>query len=303
VPYATAYPPLTVSSRSSFGNVFKRNQKTVETAKRNQKTVRAAKRENNVRVDVCTVSEVERSESNVCRKGYEKYEKIGTVCVCACGFGDIHQKPLVPYSTVRQDGQGNHPSLALSRSVSTNNPEANMSTVGHSCKHHSRFLSTKNLESIAICPVNEKGKTAWMNHGHGKVTIDSGAEESVWPIGLLKAERLAPTKNPRNFVAANGSPLKHYGEKVVNFKPDGQLGMASMRFQVSDVTKPLASVARIVEKGNVVQFGAGQADSFIKNVATGRKIPLHRENGSFVLNVEYLVEEDVASLDFPRQES
>ena len=235
--------------------------------------------------------------------------------MCACGFGDIHQTPLATL----QDGQGNHPCLARSKDLSTETFEVNMSAVRHSCKqhsralstktleslanHHSRALSTKTLESIAICPVNEKGKTAWMNHGHGKVTIDSGAEESVWPIGLLKAERIAPTKNPRNFVAANGSPLKHYGEKVVNFKPDGQLGMASMRFQVSDVTKPLASVARIVEKGNVVQFGAGQADSFIKNVATGRKIPLHRENGSFVLNVEYLVEEDVASLDFPRQES
>ena len=88
----------------------------------------------------------------------------------------------------------------------------------------------------------------------------------------------------------------------MNFKPDGQLGMASMKFQVSDVTKPLASVARIVEKGNVVQFGAGKNDSFILNVSTGRKIPLHREKGSFVLDVEYLVEEDIASLDFPRQE-
>ena len=38
------------------------------------------------------------------------------------------------------------------------------------------------------------------------------------------------------------------------------------------------------------------------NVSIGRKIPLHREKGSFVLNVEYLVEEDIASLDFPRQE-
>ena len=117
-----------------------------------------------------------------------------------------------------------------------------------------------------------------------------------------RVERIVPTMNPRNFVAANGNPLKHYGEKVVNFKPDGQLGMASMKFQVSDVTKPLASVARIVEKGNVVQFGAGKNDSFILNVSTGRKIPLHREHGSFVLNVEYLVEDDLASLDFPRHE-
>jgi hypothetical protein len=233
------------------------------------------------------------------------------VCVCACGVGGVHQKPLAEYNTVPRDGQVNmsavcHPCQAHSREVNTDPREssrvANMSAVCHPCKPHSREVHTTPRESIAICPVTEKGKTAWMNHGNGKVTIDSGAEESVWPIGLLKAERIVPTMNPRNFVAANGNPLKHYGEKVVNFKPDGQLGMASMKFQVSDVTKPLASVARIVEKGNVVQFGAGKNDSFILNVSTGRKIPLHREKGSFVLNVEYLVEEDIASLDFPRQE-
>jgi hypothetical protein len=220
------------------------------------------------------------------------------VCVCACGFGDIHQKPPVSTTQYHRDGQANmsavcHPCQANSYEVNTNPLESIRATLP---QRHSKD------SSIEICPVTEKGKTAWMNHGHGKVTIDSGAEESVWPLGLLKAERIVPTMNPRNFVAANGNPLKHYGEKVVNFKPDGQLGMASMKFQVSDVTKPLASVARIVEKGNVVQFGAGQNDSFILNVSTGRKIPLHREKGSFVLNVEYLVEEDIASLDFPRQE-
>ena len=137
----------------------------------------------------------------------------------------------------------------------------------------------------------------------GKVTIDSGAEESVWPKGLLEAECVVPAKNPRKFVAANGNPLKHYGEKVVKFKTQGQEGMGSMVFQVSDVTKPLASVARIVEKGNVVQFGAGEDDSFIMNISTGKKIPMKKEKGSFVLNVEYLVEESIAALDSPRQDA
>lgn len=36
-----------------------------------------------------------------------------------------------------------------------------------------------------------------------------------------------------------------------------------MRFQVSDVTKPLASVARIVEQGNIVHIGPRNEDCFI----------------------------------------
>jgi hypothetical protein len=68
--------------------------------------------------------------------------------------------------------------------------------------------------------------------------------------------------------------------------------MASMTFQVSDVTKPLASVARIVERGNIVQFGTDKEECFIMNKKTGRKIPIDREKGSFVLNVEYLLKNE-----------
>ena len=31
--------------------------------------------------------------------------------------------------------------------------------------------------------------------------------------------------------------------------------MSQMKFQVSDVTKPLAAATRIVQKGNIVHFG------------------------------------------------
>lgn len=92
--------------------------------------------------------------------------------------------------------------------------------------------------------------------GRGLITIDSGAEESCWPEKLLPEFQTTQVATTRNFVAANGAPMKHYGEKLVKFR-GGQNGIASMRFQVSDVTKPLASVARIMEQGNIVQIGPG----------------------------------------------
>jgi hypothetical protein len=146
----------------------------------------------------------------------------------------------------------------------------------------------------------KKVATGWRSAGPGKVTIDSGAEESVWPQGLLREEKTVMTGRVRKFVAANGTPMLHHGEKVVKFKQGDKGEMASMTFQVSDVTKPLASVARIVERGNIVQFGTDKEECFIKNKKTGRKIPIDRERGSFVLNVEYLLKNEEDQL-FVRQ--
>ena len=49
--------------------------------------------------------------------------------------------------------------------------------------------------------------------------------------------------------------MGHYGEKDVTFvdKPNGDV--VGLKFQVTDVRKPLLAVRRLVERGNVVQFG------------------------------------------------
>lgn len=83
--------------------------------------------------------------------------------------------------------------------------------------------------------------------------------------------------------------MKQYGEKLVKFK-GGQHGIASMRFQVSDVTKPLASVARIVEQCNIVQIRPRNEDCFIMSTSTGRRIPIERRGGTYVMNAEYVIE-------------
>lgn len=58
----------------------------------------------------------------------------------------------------------------------------------------------------------------------GLTTIDSGAEESCWPEKLLPEFQTTQAATTRNFVAANGAPMKHYGEKLVKFK-GGQNGI------------------------------------------------------------------------------
>ena len=50
-----------------------------------------------------------------------------------------------------------------------------------------------------------------------------------------------------------------------------------------------------MEKGNVVQFGPKDGDDFILNVASGKKMQMKKERGSYVLDVDFMVE------DFQRQ--
>ena len=56
-----------------------------------------------------------------------------------------------------------------------------------------------------------------------------------------------------------------------------------MRFEVTDVKKPLLAVSRLCERGNVVQFGPEPHHNFVMNVATGERISMRRRGNSWVL--------------------
>ena len=121
--------------------------------------------------------------------------------------------------------------------------------------------------------INGVGRTAMLvSVGRGKVTIDSGAAESVMPRDMLQHETLvegAPKKSGVKYVAANGAKMDNNGEKRVRFKEEGLNGINSMVFQVTDVGKPLASVSRILDKWNSVVFSRGPKGSYVVNIKLG----------------------------------
>ena len=81
--------------------------------------------------------------------------------------------------------------------------------------------------------------------------------------------------------------MPNLGEKHVKFRT--REGMkSSVMFQVTHTRKPLASVSRIVHKGNKVVFAAGR--SYIENVKTGQQIELIEEHGTYHMDVDLLVE-------------
>ena len=125
--------------------------------------------------------------------------------------------------------------------------------------------------------------------GRGKITIDSGAAESVLPADMLPNEKLMDgeaKKRGVRYVAANGGKMDNLGEKKVRFRRQGSAAVSSIMFQVTDVGKPLASVSRILDKGNIVVFS--RKGSYIMNEAIGEKIPIQEEKGTFIMDVVFL---------------
>ena len=136
--------------------------------------------------------------------------------------------------------------------------------------------------------------------GRGEITVDSAAEESVCPEEWGEAYKTEVPEKWMKFTNASGGHMGHYGAKEVMFKTGAQKDkLMSLGFQMSDVQKPLAAVWRIAEKGNIVQFGPKKEDSYIQNVNTMQKLPMTRKGGSYVLDAEFMIEEEKVAPGFP----
>ena len=124
-----------------------------------------------------------------------------------------------------------------------------------------------------------------------EITVDSGAEGSVWPEGLLKEEPTVKGNKKKRFITASGHEMNHFGKKQVKFIQPGGDRVHAMNFEVTEVTKPLVAVRRIVENGNRVVFGDDDEDgyvNYIQNKNTGARIPMREKGGSYVIDVELL---------------
>lgn len=73
------------------------------------------------------------------------------------------------------------------------------------------------------CEVNAIEKAAHKQLGKGKITIDSGAAESVMPAEMLKEvpQESVGSRNGTVYIAANGGRMPNMGEKKVNFVSQG----------------------------------------------------------------------------------
>ena len=143
---------------------------------------------------------------------------------------------------------------------------------------------------------------SWKSVGMTEIVIDSAADESVCPKQWGRAFKTKPVaENQRiKLRSANGGKIEHYGEKVVCFKAGEKDDVKGMKFQVCDVQRPLAAVWRLVEQGNVVQFGPKPEDNYIWDPQAQEKIAMRKKGRSFVVDADMVRPGDSGS-SFTRQ--
>ena len=95
-------------------------------------------------------------------------------------------------------------------------------------------------------------------------------------------------------INASGGLIPHHGSRETVFKTQvtaedksAEDKLMGMGFEVCDVKKALAAVWKSCEKGNLVQFGFLEGESFITNKKSGEKVFMKRKGGSYVLDVEF----------------
>ena len=136
-----------------------------------------------------------------------------------------------------------------------------------------------------------------------KTVVDSGASESVAPPNMVPNIPVRPSAGSRrgqHYVSASGERMANQGEqKLPVVTENGE--ERSVTFQVTDVARPLCSVARICSQGNRVIFGA--RGGVIQNLETGSETPFLLEDGVYTMSlwVPRTSVEAPSPSGFPRQ--
>ena len=127
-------------------------------------------------------------------------------------------------------------------------------------------------------------------YGRGDIVVDSAADESCWPVGQGGAYPTLPSQRNLQLRTANGGEMRHYGEKEITFKYKGGEVHApvGLKFQVTDVKRPLLAVRRLVEHGNTVVLADHEGGSYVENKKAGVRIPIVKKGGSFVIEAEFV---------------
>ena len=115
----------------------------------------------------------------------------------------------------------------------------------------------------------------------------------MWHLQTFLPWRFSQLTNPKvakTYYAADGSPINNLGAQDVNaIDENGQT--IRLQFDICNITKPLASVYTIANKGNEVVFR--DDGGYIKNVATGKQTPLRLEGKLYYLDLWLEVPENL----------
>ena len=129
--------------------------------------------------------------------------------------------------------------------------------------------------------ISAVGESEWKEF---TATVDSGASEHVVPPTVADHVRLdAGPKKGIEYEVANGESIHNLGERRCIVGNDFNTTLNRINLQVTEVHKPLLSVARMVDSGQRVVFD--QAGSYIEDTKTGDRIPVDRRGGIYEMRL------------------
>ena len=100
----------------------------------------------------------------------------------------------------------------------------------------------------------------------------------------------------------SGHPLLNLGE--VQFEGvTSEMNQVGLKIQVVEVTKPLLSIRKICESGSRVVFEDSAEGSYIQDMQTGRKTKLHKNGGTYAVDLWVLTPREGVVQEVPRLDS
>lgn len=135
-----------------------------------------------------------------------------------------------------------------------------------------------------LSPIADEQKEK-MGYVRISAVVDSGAETHALPEDVatwLPLEPSESSKAGKSFRGANGDPIPAKGKRVlVGRTGEGQSKRIS--WEVCPVKRPLLSVAKMAQAGNIIRISENRAS--ILNIKSGLVTPLRRERNVWMLDL------------------
>ena len=159
------------------------------------------------------------------------------------------------------------------------------------CDHHNEIVQADNekrrgeahslTEKVSPASLSAVGEEVWQSF---IATVDSGASEHVVPPTCVN--HIPLQDGPKKVVpyeCADGGEIHNLGERRCVVGNDYNWTENRIDLQVTEVHKPLLSVAKMVDAGQRVIFD--QRGSYIEDTVTGEQIPIERMGGIYELKL------------------
>jgi hypothetical protein len=86
----------------------------------------------------------------------------------------------------------------------------------------------------------------------------------------------------------NGGETGHYGKEEVMLRGETNGDITGLKFQATDVRKPLSGSQEVCEETKIDQCGPEPEQKYIMNTQSGGKITMEKKGGSFAIEADFV---------------